>query len=129
MLEPLAITEAQIHRSIVDWLAVVLPHDSVVHHSPNEGRHKVQYRVLQKHFGVRAGWPDLELFINPEFWKEPGAWSPIFLEIKKPKGRVSDNQRDVIAELKAVGCYAFIVHDIDEVREALSELMELRDGG
>jgi len=55
--------ESQIHKGIVQWLNVALPDGSVVHHSPNEGRHRIQYRVHQKQMGMFAGWPDLELFI------------------------------------------------------------------
>ena len=123
-------SEAEIHKAIAAWLILALPDGSVFHHSPNEGNHKVQYRVLQKKLGVRAGWPDLELFVHPDAWKKStyADWCPIFLEIKKPKGRVSPNQKEVIADLVVTGCLCFIVHSIDEVREALEELIELKDG-
>ena len=53
-------TEAELHKLIVDYLQIALQAGSVVHHSPNEGRHKVAYRAKQKRLGMRAGWPDLE---------------------------------------------------------------------
>ena len=87
-----SLTERDIHQAIVDWLHVALPDGSVFHHSPNEGRHKVQYRVMQKRLGVRAGWPDIEIFTNRTWWREDTGlhWAPIFLEIKTDKGRLSD---------------------------------------
>jgi hypothetical protein len=127
-MEPL--TERDIHQSIVDWLQVALPDGSVFHHSPNEGRHKVQYRVMQKRLGVRAGWPDIEIFANRTWWREDTGlhWAPVFLEIKTPTGRLSENQKRIHDKLNKAGCHVAVVRSIDETCEALSQLMELRCG-
>ena len=123
-------TEAEIHKSICAWLDIVLPAGgSVYHHSPNEGKHKVQYRMKQKNMGMRAGWPDLEIFVNPTWWKDTEIqWAPIFLEIKSPKGRLSKAQEAVIDELTDAGCHVAVVRSIDDARDALSRLVRLRDG-
>lgn len=125
-----SLTERDIHQAIVDWLHVALPNGSVFHHSPNEGRHKVQYRVMQKRLGVRAGWPDIEIFANRTWWREDTGlhWAPIFLEIKTDKGRLSENQKRIHDELNEAGCHVAVVRSIDETCEALSQLMELRCG-
>jgi len=124
------VSERDIHQSIVDWLQVALPDGSVFHHSPNEGRHKVQYRVMQKRLGVRAGWPDIEIFANRTWWREDTGlhWAPVFLEIKTPTGRLSENQKRIHDKLNKAGCHVAVVRSIDETCEALSQLMELRCG-
>ena len=118
--------EEQIHRAVVDYLAVALPLGSVVHHSPNEGRHKVQYRVKQTRRGVRAGWPDIEIFVNRTWWHREVAWSPLFLEVKTPTGRLSNSQRQVRQELIESGCRVGVVHSINEARDFLKNYVELR---
>ena len=123
-------TEAEIHKSICAWLDVALPSGCIYHHSPNEalGSAKVQYRMKQLRLGVRFGWPDIEIFVNPTWWKDTEiAWAPIFLEIKSEKGQLSDNQKVVIGELTEAGCHVSVVRSIDDARDALSKLMKLRD--
>tara|TARA_R110000824_G_scaffold95471_2_gene229591 strand:- start:577 stop:942 length:366 start_codon:yes stop_codon:yes gene_type:complete len=118
--------EAQIHKGIVEWLALALPPNSVVHHSPNEGRHRVQYRVHQRQMGMFAGWPDLELFIPPASWRKLSEWQPVFLEVKTPKGRLSPNQKAAHKLLTGVGCIVEVVRSIEETEEALKRLIKLR---
>jgi len=122
-------SEAEIHKAICAWLKIVLPDGGAVfHHSPNEGRHKVQFRVKQRLLGMRAGWPDIEIFVNPTWWKDTEIpWAPIFLEVKAEEGRLSDNQKVVIEELKQAGCHVFVVRSIDDARKELSKLVRLRD--
>lgn len=120
--------EAELHKLIVDYLQIALPAGSVVHHSPNEGRHKVAYRAKQKRLGMRAGWPDLELFIDRTWWRADLPWSPIFLEIKTPKGRVSPAQTAVHAELQAAGCAVEIVRSVEDVTEVLDKYLTTSGG-
>ena len=118
-------TEHTIHQAIVDYLKLALPPGSVLHHSPNEGNHKVQYRVKQKKLGVRPGWPDLEIFVNPIYFKTKHQCRPIFLEIKTHKGRLSASQDNTLQCLKALGCYCFVVRSIDDTRDALFSFLAL----
>lgn len=120
-------SEEDVHKSIIDWLRYSLPEGSVFHHSPNEGRHQVQYRMKQKRLGVQFGWPDLEIFCNPTWWCGEKPWAPVFLEIKAEKGRLSENQKDVLEKLDKAGCYTTVVRSIDEARSFLSKLMRLKD--
>ena len=121
-----AMTEAELHKSIVAWLDIALPPGSVYHHSPNEGRHKVQYRVEQRRLGVKSGWPDLEIFCPPKCWIAPFDWAPVFLEIKTAKGRLSPAQNQMLYALTDVGCHTAVVRSVDDVTTSLSQLMELR---
>ena len=118
--------EYEIHISICQWLAVALPQNSLVHHSPNEGRHHVAYRAKQKRLAVTAGWPDLEIFVPRSAWLDPGAWAPIFFEVKTAKGRVSKNQARVIKSLTQLGCYVSVVRSIDDADAVLRDLIRVR---
>ena len=103
----MALTEDQIQEQCANWLRVAFPVGGPVlwHHSPNEGKHKVQYHVKQNRMGRRKGWADLE-FVWAETWIEaipPGMWrSPIhlsphiaFAELKTATGRLSSAQRGI----------------------------------
>jgi hypothetical protein len=52
----------------------------------------------------------------------------VFLEIKTAKGRLSENQKQVIGQLTTAGCYVAVVRSIDEARVTLMQYVELRDG-
>ena len=114
-------TEYQIHCAIVELLELRLPEGCLVHHSPNEGNHRVQYRTKQKKMGMRPGWPDLEIFVPRYYWKQADIWAPIFLEVKRPKGRVTNAQARVHKYLKSIGCHVFVVHGVDEVSEIIDK--------
>lgn len=116
-------SEADLQMSVVQYLQLRLPPASVMHHSPNEGNHRVQYRVKQKRMGVRAGWPDLEIFVSKTWWRPEVPWSPIFIELKTKKGRLSPAQKSVQAELVAAGCHVSTCRSIDDVEEFLNSLI------
>ena len=120
-------SEFNLHTAIISWLNLLLPADSVVHHSPNEGQHKVQYRAKQKRLGVQAGWPDIEVFVPPKHFHRPLlGWAPIFLEVKSAKGRVSTAQKETMDRLSKTGAHVTVVRSIDDVAAYLGELLTLR---
>jgi hypothetical protein len=75
--------ESDIQEAFVHWLR--LHHPKLwFNHSANEGSYPVQYRVKLKKMGLCPGWPDLELLIGGKIH---------FMELKMPKGRLSENQK------------------------------------
>jgi len=118
-------SEFEIHSSIVSWLQFALPQGSMVHHSPNEGRHHVRYRTKLKKLGLQAGWPDLELLVPVDYWFDP-AWGPIYLEVKNEKGKLTKTQKTVLTLLDKAGGHCSTVRSIDEVRNFLAQRIELR---
>ena len=119
-------SESDLQAAVVHFLQAYLPPGSVFHHSPNEGNHKVQYRVKQKRLGVRAGWPDLEIFVQPTWFREGVNWSPIFIELKTKTGRVSPAQKQVQADLAAANCHVEICRSVAAVQQFLDTKISRR---
>lgn len=141
MLSLPSASEFEIHAAIVDWLTLALPRGSLLHHSPNEGRHHVRYRTKLKRLGLHTGWPDLELMVPIEYWLFSRGWSqddqpqdmlfwgPIFLEVKAARGKLTKAQKAVLEQLTTLGAHCAIVRSIDETRDFLAERVELFANG
>lgn len=81
---------------------------------PNGGERNVVVAKRMKDEGVRSGIPDLFLAHPTE--KAHG----LFIELKKPKGgRVSENQKKVIAKLNNQGYYAVVANGYEWARTAI----------
>lgn len=90
-------------------------------HVPNEGQHKVQYRVKQARLGVKKGFPDIIIFDAPEPYKG------IAIELKRVKGgRVSKEQKEWLEKLENRGWLVKVCHGADE---AITWLEEMENGG
>ena len=109
-IEMIPQTETKFHMTVVEYLRLELRPDVVFHHSPNEGKHKVQYRVKQKKLGVRPGWPDLEFMFKGQGF---------FIELKLPGGRLSANQLECHRELSDARCPVVECFSLDEVIKLL----------
>jgi len=118
-------SEHEVHASIVQWLEFALPPGSIFHHSPNEGRHHVRYRMKLKKMGLCAGWPDLELLVPIDYWFNP-AWGPLYMEVKNEKGKLTKNQKQVLELLDKAGGHVSVVRSIDDASNFLSQFVELK---
>tara|TARA_R100001594_G_scaffold26777_1_gene51476 strand:- start:367 stop:762 length:396 start_codon:yes stop_codon:yes gene_type:complete len=116
-----SLSEYTIHCQIVDLLNAHLPPGCAVHHSPNEGKHKVQYRAKQKRMGVMYGWPDIEVFVPRRYWKSQEDYATIFLEVKTARGRTSRNQQFVHKYLREAGAQVHIVRSIEDVQDVFAQ--------
>jgi len=65
---------------------------------------------ISKAMGLRPGWPDLELIYRGQM---------IYIEFKSDRGRLSKDQRQVHAELKAAGAFVHVVRSVDEFLKVL----------
>lgn len=120
------VSEQQIQMEVIRWLDLALPSGSLRHHSPNESLARPQYRKKQGKMGLQKGWPDLELFIQPTWFLEGVAWSPLFIELKSEKGRVTPEQKQVLATLEAAGCHTAVCRSLEDVKTFLSLLIKLK---
>ena len=83
---------------LAQWLDV---HGIKWFHVPNEGKHKVQYRVKQKKLGVKPGVPDVIIVDSPPKYKELKGTA---IELKRRKGgRVTPQQTQWLEALKNEG--------------------------
>lgn len=119
--------EEQLHRSIVQWLAVSLPSGWMFWATPNQrGTRSIAEAQILKSLGVRAGIPDL-------FILGPGC-KLIAIEVKAPpvrlksgrlsnaKPHISDEQLRTINELGANGVPTLIARDLNELSERLRNM-------
>lgn len=119
-------TEYQFHKMVVDWLDIALPRGCIYHHSPNEGKRHVNYHVKMKAMGMKAGFPDLCLFVPQRYFWDGVACS-IFLELKKKGGRVSPSQRQIHEKLIATGAAVAVIDSFSKLKLFLSNLIELKE--
>ncbi len=106
-LKKLNPSEARINALCVEWLRLQLP-DVIVHHSPNEGKRGWGAVHDVKSKGMMTGWPDLELF---------HAGRVLLVEIKRPGGVLSYDQKVVHALLSEQGFPVAVVTSLDEFRK------------
>ena len=105
--------EDPIHIAIIDYLKATLPHGWVIQHTPNKPRSKIA-GAQEKRMGALAGWPDIAVYgKDPIYTPYPATF---FLEVKAPKGRVSDNQHIVHDRLMDLGFPVAVVRSVDDVR-------------
>lgn len=108
--------EGPIHRSIVNWLRLVLPDGCIVHHSANEGVRGGSKGAFdgsrRKAMGQVAGWPDITIvtFVGV-----------FFIEVKAEGGRLTDAQKDLHSKLGHLGYGVAVARSIDDARECLNE--------
>jgi hypothetical protein len=121
------INEDTIHRQIVGWLNAALPPDSVLHHSPNEGKRHVNFQAKLKALGCKWGWPDIEIFVPISHWRAETQPAGIFLEVKSAAGKVSLAQADRHVELYGAGQHVAVVKNLGQVRNFLHPLIALNE--
>lgn len=104
--------EQVLHFACVQLLSVLCCTGKLSYfHTPNAAkRSKFQSMLLNK-LGVRAGVPDLIVFL-------PNS-RVLFIELKASKGRISEKQIMFHVELMQLGYAVSIIRSIDELRELL----------
>ena len=109
--------EEQEQLALVQWLEL---HKVKFTHVPNEGRHKVQYRVKQKQLGVKPGIPDILIFDPPPACPENVGTA---IELKRRKGgRVTPEQSAWLCILKDRGWAVAVCQGAMEAIEFLESL-------
>lgn len=100
-------TEDAIHKSILKYLRWSLPKGWLVVHVPNGGSRTPIEGAKMKALGVVAGWPDLSIY---------GPTGSYFMEVKAPKGRLSQCQHRIIDQLSDMGRHVAVVRSLDEAQ-------------
>ena len=105
--------EAEIQRQIVRALRTVLPAGSIVHHAANEvrgGAEAQRRQAILVGMGVHPGFADLLVLSQGRV---------LFLEVKSPRGRLSDAQARFRDDVRAQGFGWALVRSLDDALEAL----------
>ncbi|WP_160119899.1 VRR-NUC domain-containing protein [Rhodovarius lipocyclicus] len=109
--------EMDIQKGIVAFLRRALPH-AVVAAIQNErgadGRTegaRLRYGALRKASGVVAGFPDLMVLLPQRV---------VFLEVKAPRGVVSESQELLHPRIRALGHPVHIVRSIEDAEAAMT---------
>ena len=107
--------EDELHTQIAKALPLILP-SSVVWWS-NESRGVGEREgKRRKARGVRAGVPDMEFHYCYAHGDYPLS---CFIELKAPKGVVSEAQKALHASLRAIGHHVSVCRSLDDVIDAL----------
>ena len=109
--------ERDLQRAIVALLRRGYPH-IVYNAATNEAQaretdeaKRMRFGAARKASGVTSGWPDLTLAL-------PGGRT-LYLELKAPKGRVSEAQEYIHARLRSLGHQVEVVRSVEEVQQLL----------
>lgn len=123
--------EADHQKAVIEWAAwheKKWPCLKYLYACPNEGMHKVQYRVHQKAMGVKSGVPDLFLpFPAPYSWCHPGHslkyYHGLYIEMKAGKNKPTKSQWEWIAYLNNQGYNVVVCWSCDEAIEAIKNYL------
>ncbi|MBA3829937.1 MAG: VRR-NUC domain-containing protein [Taibaiella sp.] len=96
--------EGAIQKAITDWLSTL----------PGCWFYKVHAQKPGKNGSQKTGVPDLTL--------ESRRHGRVWIEIKTPKGTLTDSQKREIPKMQAAGATVIIVRSLEELRDALDAL-------
>lgn len=107
------VTEAGIQQAVFDLLDKAGKKGIIYLHIPNGGVHQATdvQRMRNKRLGVRKGAPDVLLFYRKELY---------VLELKRPDGRLSKAQDEMLTRFCLQGAYAQVAYGIDQAIDILS---------
>lgn len=106
--------EDDLQIACVKWFKYQYP-NILIHHSPNGGRRNLIEAKRFKDMGVKSGFPDLFIAMPS------GAYHGLFCELKDgKKGRVSDNQKEVIAYLSDNNYKTEVVRSLEDFINCVS---------
>lgn len=117
MIRSVLPTEHQIQSGLIDW-ARITPYlqygcskvSDVLWAIPNGGLRNIVTATKLKREGTRKGIPDLFTPIKNYSLNSPCAW----FEAKKPGGRLSNDQKEIIKLLNLLGHHVYVFYSVDE---------------
>lgn len=111
MTKPKEPTESAHQIGFVSWFRAKYP-GVLIFHVPNERRCSIATGKRLKAEGVVAGVPDLAV----------PAWN-LYIEMKRPGGKLSPAQKDVIEYLKLIGCNVIVAYGAEDASRKLMKYL------
>jgi hypothetical protein len=112
-------SERQVQRAVLQRLALQAPAGTTWFHVPNGGFRKPVEAAILKADGVVSGVPDLCIITGGRAY---------FLELKRPGGKLSENQKSCHEKLRGAGATVMTAAGVDEAVSALQNMGILPGG-
>lgn len=115
-------TEAQEQKSLIEWAKwqeKKYPELKMLMHVPNEGKRSKRYGAELKRMGLKAGFPDLGLFV-PRNNKHA-----LFLEMKVGRNKCTDNQKKWIRALMEQGYEVKVCYSCEEAIQVIKRYLNI----
>ena len=111
--------EDALQIACVNWFTYQFkPIANALHHSPNGGFRHTKEAARFKDMGVRAGFPDLVLFVKRH------GYGALCIELKVGKNKQTDHQKEYQALLEQQGYRYEVVRSFDEFVELINEYLK-----
>lgn len=112
--------EDTLQKNCVAWFSLQWrEYAGLLHHSPNGGKRNATETAKFKAMGVRAGFPDLGLYVARH------GFHGLFIELKTAKGRQTENQVFFQAMLEEQGYRYEVVRSLEEFRKLVNEYLSV----
>ncbi len=109
--------EQALHRAAVQYLDAVLPDNSVFWHTPSGGYRTRAEAAIFAGLGVMGGIPDILILYRSKL---------IAVELKAPKGRLTEKQKAMHVRLMLAGAIVTTVTSLDELENFLAQVIPLK---
>lgn len=107
--------EMAVQLAIIRWLRAVMP-KAMIHFNKAEINQRGQAAMMEIHrakmHGMMPGYPDLIVLPYANV-------GPFWIEVKSPKGRVSETQKEVHGMMWGLGYKVVVARSVDDVRAFL----------
>ena len=116
--------ESQEQCALIEWAEIqsrTYPELQLLHHIPNGGKRNIATAARLKKEGVKAGVPDLCLPVPR------GGWHGLYIEMKAPKGTVSERQKWWIEALRKQGYCAVVRYGWEAAKDTIIRYLLERD--
>lgn len=105
-------TEAQIQRTITDWLTI-----ADIPFTVTDAAHVTIQGVTRGRSKIRTGWPDITACLPPD-------GTLLAIEVKSAKGKLRLDQEAVLGQLEEAGAVVVVARSLDDVVMAIKVSME-----
>ena len=110
--------EDDLQISCVRYFGLAFPKlAAFLHHSPNGGKRNVREAARFKKMGTKSGFADLFLMIPKN------KFAGMFIELKSPKGKQTDNQKEFEANAKSAGYEYCVCRSFEEFQETINNYL------